>query len=414
MKKDLTRILKCLLCNSKKLNVFLNLGKIPITNILLKKKSTVGIPTLKILVCRKCWHAQVEMYPNAKKVYVDKYSYHTKFNRSMSGHFRKYIADVKKATLLKKNDLIIDIGGNDGVLLDNFKKKKFTNLLNIEPNINAVKNSRYIGVKAENLFFNKETSEFIKNKYGMSKIIFSTNTFGNIDNLNNFVDGIYNIMDDKSVFIFENPYLLRTLEQVQFDTMYYEHVSYFSVSPLVKFFNSKNMELFKCIETKIHGGSMMYFVKKNSSKKITSNIKKFLKKEKKSKLNKIETYKAFAAKVMDKKNKIQTLLKSIKKNKKKIIAYGASDRGTVFMNYCKISNNEVAYVVDKNTKKIGYLTPGNYLKIKSIKNLYMDRPEYVLLNAWNFKDEILKQFKQNMLKTKVIIPFPIIKIVNCN
>ena len=124
MKKDLTRILKCLLCNSKKLNVFLNLGKIPITNILLKKKSTVGIPTLKILVCRKCWHAQVEMYPNAKKVYVDKYSYHTKFNRSMSGHFRKYIADVKKVTLLKKNDLIIDIGGNDGVLLDNFKKKK--------------------------------------------------------------------------------------------------------------------------------------------------------------------------------------------------------------------------------------------------------------------------------------------------
>ncbi len=127
MKKDLTKISKCLLCNSKKLNVFLNLGKIPITNILLKKKSTVEIPTLKILVCRECWHVQVEMCPNAKKVYVDKYFYHTKYNRSMSRHFRKYIAYVKKVTLLKKNDLIIDIGGNDGVLLDNFKKKKFIN-----------------------------------------------------------------------------------------------------------------------------------------------------------------------------------------------------------------------------------------------------------------------------------------------
>ena len=414
MEKDLNKISKCLLCNSKKLKKFLDLGKVPITNVLLKKKNNKKIPSLKILVCVNCWHAQVEKYPNAKKVYVNKYSYHTKFNLSMFGHFNKHITHVSKITELKKNDLIIDIGGNDGVLLINFKKKKFTNLLNIEPNINAVRNSKNIGIRSENLFFNKETSQIIKRKYGLGKVIFSTNTFGNIDNLKNFVDGVYNMMDEKSIFVFENPYLLKTLKGLQFDTMYYEHVSYFSVSPLVKFFRSKNMELFKCIETKIHGGSMIYFVRKNKSKVETANVKKFMNSEKKFQLNNIKVYKEFSKKVINKKNDIQKLLKNIKKDNKSIVAYGASDRGTVFMNYCKISRKEIDYVVDKNTKKIGYLSPGNFLEIKSVNNLYKDKPDYVLLNAWNFKDEIVKQFKQNKLKTKIIIPFPNIKILNCD
>lgn len=411
MKYSLTKISNCLLCNSQRLKVFLNLGKIPITNILFKKKIINKIPKLKILICKNCWHSQVEKYPNAKKTYVKQYSYHTKFNLSMIKHFDKQIGQIKKLTNIKKNDLIIDIGGNDGVLLNNFKIKKYNNLLNIEPNINAVRNCKKLSIRSENIFFNKKNSLKIKKKYGEAKIIFSTNTFGNIDNINDFVDGISNVMNENSIFIFENPYLLKTLQQTQFDTMYYEHVSYFSISPLVKFFKSKNMELFKCTETNIHGGSMMYFVRKRKTNKLSKNIKRLLTIEKRFKLNKFSTYQKFAKKVKIKKNEISELLKKIKSQKKSIIAYGASDRGTVFMNYCNITNKEINFVVDKNDQKIGYLSPGINLRIKNISELYKVKPDYVLLNAWNFKDEILKQFKNNGLKTKIILPFPEVKII---
>ena len=412
MNYNLTKISNCLLCNSQNLKVFLNLGKIPVTNILSKTKTKNKIPNLKILICKNCWHAQVEKFPNATKTYINKYSYHTKFNHSMIEHFNKQINQIKKVIELKKKDLIIDIGGNDGILLNNFKIKKYKNLLNIDPSINATKNSQKLGIRSENMFFNSKSSSLIKKKYGIAKVIFSTNTLGNIDSLDDFINGVSNIMDENSIFVFENPYLLKTLQQTQFDTMYYEHVSYFSVTPLVKFFKSKNMELYKCIQTKIHGGSMMYFVRKKITNKPTKNINTFLLKEKKFKLNKITTYQRFEEKVKIKKNKIIKLLKKIRIQKKNVIAYGASDRGTVFMNYCKISNNEVDFIVDKNDKKIGYLSPGNDLRIMNLNALYKAKPDYVLLNAWNFKDEILEQFKRNGLKTKVILPFPQVNIIN--
>jgi len=400
----------CRLCQSKKLHKFLKLGKIPITNQLSKKNKKLEYPSLNIVVCKNCWHVQSGCVPNSSNFYRDNYTYHTRFIKTINDHFFKNAKKITKKFKLKKNDLVIDIGGNDGTYLKHFKKiNKNIRTLCIEPTTATSNYAKKIGLDVYQNFFNYKNSSFIKKKYGTPKIILCTNSFGNIDDIKDFTNGLANIMDDKTIFIFENPYLKETLRTNQFDTMYYEHVSYFSISPLVNFFSRFNLEMFNVEKTKVHGGSIMVYVKKKINKnKRYLKIIKIIKEEKTYGLNRLSTYLKFSNKINTIKKTLVNLVNKISK-KHTIVAYGASDRGMVLLNYCKLGSKQINFVVDKNPFKHNYYYSGTGLKINDVAQLIKINPEYILLTAWNFHKEIIKYLRYKV-KSKFIIPLPSVKI----
>ena len=406
MFKNVLKTKKCRLCNSKKIWPFLNLGRIPVSNELSKIRKKELYPILKILVCKNCWHVQSGSVPISKNVYKKNYSYHTRFSSTIKGHFKKNAKKIIKKFKIENDDLVIDIGGNDGTYLSNFNNiNNKIKTLCVEPTIETSNYAKKKGIDVLQKFFNFRTSNLIKKKYGLPKIILCTNSFGNIDNLNEFMRGIQNICNDNTIFIFENPYLIDTLNGIQFDTMYYEHVSYFSISPLVKFFKKYHMEIVNYEKTKVHGGSIMVYVKKSlKQKKVNKKIKNILILEKKFGLNKILTYKKFSKNVEKVKIKINKIVDNILKAGNSIIAYGASDRGIVLLNYTKIDNKKLNYIVDKNPHKLGNYYSGTGMKIFNVDKIIKEKPNYIFLTAWNFKSEIIKYLKSVGLKSKFIIP----------
>ena len=267
------------------------------------------------------------------------------------------------------------------------------------------------GIQVFRDFFNLKNSKIIKEKHGTPKIILCTNTFGAINDMNEFVSGIANIIDDKSVFIYENPYVLDTFKGLQFDTMYYEHISYFAVSPMAKFFNKFGLEIFDYSKSKIHGGSMMVFVRKRKNIKNSKKISTILNYEKLHKFNTIIPYKKFSTNVQNLRTKLNHMIRNIKNSNKTIAAYGASDRGLTLLNYCKLGNKQIDYMIDVNTFKQNLYFSGTKLKIFGLNKLIKNEPDYLLLSAWNFKDEIIKSLKKLKVKSKFIIPLPNPKIL---
>lgn len=414
MKQKVIKTKNCRLCKSKKLFSFLDLGQIPVSNEITKNIKNEKFPKLQIVVCRVCWHVQSGSVPISTNVYKNNYYYHTRFSSTITKHFKKNAKKIVRNYKLKNHDFIIDIGGNDGTFLNQFKNLNNTfKTLCVEPTIETSNYAKKLGIEVFQKFFNYKNSKIIKKKYGVPKIILCTNSFGNIDNLHEFMKGIKNITNNETIFIFENPYLVDTLKGIQFDTMYYEHVSYFSISPLIKFFKKFDMEIINYEKTKVHGGSILVCVRRLIKKKSNLfKIKKIIDKEKKYGLNKILIYKKFSSKVKKIKYKINILLENLIKKNKKIIAYGASDRGLVLLNYCGIKNNQIKYVVDKNPFKHNKYYNGTGMKIKKIELLKKEKPDYIFLTAWNFKNEIINSLKKMGLKCKYIIPLKEPKILD--
>jgi hypothetical protein len=417
MKKILRITKKCILCGQNKLTTFLKLGKIPKKNGEKKVTPRKNLPNLNMKVCSNCWHVQAGSVP-LPDFYVKDYTYHTRFSETAKKHFKQRTLQINKKFNLKKNDLIIDIGGNDGTFLKNFKNlKKGLKTLCVDPTFKTSNFAKKLGIGVFRDFFGLNTSEQIKKKYGSPKIILCTNTFGAINDMNDFVSGLKNLMDDNTIFIYENPYLIDTLNGLQFDTMYYEHISYFALNPMQKFFKTFNMKIIDYSKSKIHGGSMMVFVQKDTKKMIKKNsirVLSAINNEKKLGFNKIKIYSKFEFQVMNFKKEVRKLIFKIKKTKKKIACYGASDRGLTLINYLKLDKKHFAFVADRSPFKQGLYFSGTGLKIYDPKILLKKdtKIEYIFLTAWNFKSEIINYFKRNKKKFKFIVPLPVPKIFN--
>ena len=417
MKKILKTTKKCVLCQKKDLITFLKLGKIPKKNAEKNKTQKKKLPTLNICVCSRCWHVQAGSVP-LPEFYVKNYTYHTRFSNTVKKHFWQRTLLINKKFNLKKNDLIIDIGGNDGTFLKNFRYlKKKVNTLCVDPTFKTTNFAKKIGINVYRDFFGLKTSKLIKEKYGTPKIILCTNTFGAINDMHDFVSGLNEIMDENTIFIYENPYLLDTFKGLQFDTMYYEHISYFSLNPMQKFFKIFNMKIIDYSKSKIHGGSMMVFVQKNTKKIIKNNFSKVLagiNNEKKNGFTNRKVYLKFSDRVLNFKKQARKVVLKINNLGKKIACYGASDRGLTLINYLELDKKNFEFVVDQNPFKQGLYFSGTGLKIydpKILLNNYK-KIEYIFLTAWNFKNEIINYFKKKNKKFKFIVPLPIPKIAN--
>ncbi len=408
---------KCRLCKSTNLKIFLDLGHHPPSDQFIKEKKideNIEYYPLKVNNCMSCGFKQLSYVVDPKILYQEDYPYESSLTKDGNNHFKEFANSCKKDFFLKETDLVIDVGSNVGNLLSHFQKIGIK-ILGVDPakNICQIANKR--GIRTINSFFNKKICHKIKKIYGHPKIITGSNVFAHIDNLDDFFKNIKTLLRSDGILIIEVPYFLNLIRNLEYDTIYHEHLSYITLLPLIKYLNKKNLEIFDVEEKDIHGGSIRIFIAFKKEFKKSNRLKNILFKEKRAKLNDMKNLLRFSKKVKENRIQLVNLLLKLKKKNKKIIALSAPAKGMTLLNYCKIDKDLIDFATEKSQLKINTFTPGVNIKVFPDSEIYKKKPDYALILAWNFYREIIKNNK-NFFKIggKFIVPIPKPRIINKN
>jgi len=401
---------KCRICSSKNLKIILDLGEQPPSNSFLdidELNSPESKFPLRLFWCKDCY--LVQLLDIVDKEYLFKnYFYMTSASKPIVDHFKKYAQDVYQEFLQEDNSFVVEIGSNDGSLLKEFKKLG-TSILGIEPATNLSELANQSNVTTKNTFFSSEVSKEIIKSRDVSVVI-ANNVIAHIENLQDLMNGIKILIGNNGVFIFEVPYLVDLIENLEFDTIYHEHLSYFSILPLLKLVKQFGLEIFDIKKQLVHGGTLRIFVSQKDNYPINNSVNVFLNEEHKLGLDKIEFYHKFSTNVEELKKNLLKLLTQLKKENKSLLGYGAPAKGNVLLNYCGINTNFLDCIIDTTPLKQGKYTPGMHIPIIPPKNL--KNTDVALLLAWNYESEILlkeKIFRENGGKFLIPLPKPIIK-----
>ena len=406
-KKDCVAIKFCRLCNSKNLTRVFDLGQTPLANSYSKNKISKKLKKypLKLNYCNNCGHLQLTHSIKPSKMFSN-YLYKSNTSKKNLIHFKNYANDIKKK--LKNNSAkILDIASNDGTFLNFFEKKRFFRL-GIDPAKNLKKLSLKKNITQIDDFFTEKKSQNIKKEYGKFDIITANHVCAHVENLNDFFKGVQNLLKDDGLFIFEVSYRASVLKKNTFDTIYHEHLDYHALSPILRFVKKFNLNVVDFKTPNAQGGSLRIYTSKNKDVKNSKKIKKQILKEKK-KLNLFNpgTYKKFESKVITCKNKLNFLIKSYIKKNMTIAGYGAAAKTTTFLNFFKIQEKNIKYIVDDNKLKQGLCIPGTNIKIVKPSYLYKKKIDILIIFAWNYSEIIINKNKNFKKKGgKFLIPFP--------
>lgn len=403
----------CQICSSKKIKNIMFFGFLPPVNDL-EKIGTLSSHhnrfPLNLVKCNDCGHVQLDTIVSKEILFPFSYPYLSGTTKILNENFSDLYKESKKIIGIKENDLIIDIGSNDGTLLKNFKKANLE-VLGIEPSqAGEIANNNGISTIID--YFNDKIVKKIKKKYKKPKIITATNVFAHIENPNSIVMLIKKLLGAESVFISESHYLLPLLKTLQYDTIYHEHLRYYHLSSLIKLFSLNGLEVFHAKKIPTHGGSIRVYTSLKGKYKKTNQFKKILSEEKFSGLDKPEVYENFKKQIISSKFKLLKILIEIKKKKKRIFGVGAPSRASTLANFTGIDENLVDCILEvKNSNKLNKYLPGTLIPILDEKIILKDSPNYLLIFSWHIKKELISIFKKKGFKGSFIIPLPTPKII---
>ena len=402
------------MCNESNLELFLDLGFIPKVDRFLTleelNQPEIFYP-LKVFLCRNCGLAQLGYIIPAKELFNENYAYESSTTKSRRENHYQLADYVCEKFTIPKNSLVVDIGSNVGVLLECFKNNGMR-IMGVDASENIVEKANANGIKTILGFFNQGIVDKILNKNGNALVVTATNVFAHIQDYKSFMIALKKLLTDNGIFVFQVPHFLRLLKNTEYDTIYHEHITYFSLKPMVKFFERYEMELFDVIETEIDGGSIRCFVVNKGTYPTSENIKKILDEEEDEGIYSIERLKKFAKDVRQQKKELNELLLKLKQEGKTVIGVGAPAKGVTMINYCKIDADVLKYITEKAPLKIGKFTPGMHIPIVPDEMLIKDKPDYAIIFAWNFAKEIMKNLKSYSNNGgKFIIPIPRPQIV---
>ena len=402
---------RCQISKKKDLKRILSLGYLPPVNdyqpINSRKKEEVFFPA-ELMYSKSSGLAQLGTIVNKEIIFPKEYPYTSSTTKILRDNFKELYEESSKLLRLEKKDLIIDIGSNDGNLLSNFKNKH--RVLGITPELIgklAIKK----GIDTLINYFDNSTAKQILKKYGKAKLITATNVFAHIDNVDNVMKNILKILDKKGVFISESHYLVSLIKTVQYDTIYHEHMRYYSLTSLNYLFKKYNLKIFYAKKIPTHGGSIRVYVSRENVYKTHSSVKKILKLEDKFLTQK--TFDKFKNDVVTSKVKLYSLLQKLRGQNKTIFGVGAPSRAATLVNYVGLNEDIVQNILEINgSYKIGKYMPGTNIPIVNEKIVKKQKPNYLLLLSWHISKTLIKTFKKNGYKGKFIIPLPIPKVIS--
>ena len=403
-----SEIKKCRYCHGSNIKMFLDYGMMPLVNNLLSSESNCNHDPkfpLNLYFCKSCGLVQIGSIVHPEKMFSN-YLYFSSTSSTFCQHGFDFASLMKTRFNLDNNSFVVEIASNDGAVLKSFKELGIP-FLGVDPAENIVKLANEKGIKTKCAYFNSKIAEEIAVDSGKADLIYGMNVFAHIPEIHDFVLGVKKILKDNGVIVIEAPYIIDFIKKVEFDTVYHEHVNYLGLHAMTNLFKQFDLELFDAQWVDIHGGSMRYFFCKRGIQRISENVHHFLNSEKEAGLFNEQTYLDFAQKVFNLKEDLLILLQKLKSQGKKIVAYAASAKGIVLLNYCGIGGDYIDFVVDKSVYKQNHFIPGVNLEIKDPKLILDEQPDYILLLAWNFKKEIMAEQKEYLAKGgKFIIPIP--------
>lgn len=403
--------MNCRACNSKIIKFF-SLGEMPLVNSFLRKEE---IPQerkfdLSVGFCPKCYLVQLFNTVSPEELFRN-YIYFSSTSKLFLEHCKEIAQYLTKRLNLNSESLVLEIGSNDGTQLQYFKELGIQ-ILGIDPALNIAEVANKRGIPTIVEFFNYNFAKKSKEEKNIqADLVFGANVLAHVPKIVDFVKGVKIILKPKGTAVFEFPYIKGLMEN-KFDTIYHEHVFYYSLIALVNLFKKADLEIYDIEMTPMQGGSLRLFISHSGNFPISESVNNLINQELSDNFDKIETYQKMSENIRELKNELISLLKKLKKEGKHIAAYSAPAKGNVLLNYFGIGKNYLDFIVDKSEAKQGLYTPGTHLLVCPPEKIYQEKPDYLLILAWNLKDEIIEQLKDfHDSGGKFIIPIPKVEII---
>lgn len=398
----------CRSCGSTHSLPVIDLGLQPLANNLLRPED-IGKPEprfpLAVFVCSDCWLMQITDTVPPVDLFSD-YIYFSSFSDAMLRHAKaavqKHIAEKK----LGKESFVIEIASNDGYLLKNFVDAGVP-CLGFEPAVNIAEVARNNGVETHCEFFGQNTASALRDQKGRADLILGNNVFAHAPDTNDFVAGVAELLKPDGWVVFEFPYGVEMIEKVEFDTIYHEHVYFFTLTPLVSLFARHGMEVFHVERLPIHGGSLRLYACQIGAEAIRATVTETLDAETRLGVTGAAYYERFSEQAAKVKADMITFLAEQKAAGKRVAAYGASAKGSTLLNYIGEAAGSLEFIADRSTYKQGRLSPGLHIPILPAEELAARAPDYAVLLVWNFAEEVMAQQKDFRAKGgRFVIPLP--------
>lgn len=403
----------CRFCNSQLVNSFIDLGMSPLANSLIDHNMLVSKESfypLHAFVCDRCFLVQLEEFESPANIFSD-YVYFSSYSETWVKHAEDYVEMITRRFGFNTNTQVIEIASNDGYLLQFFKKKNIP-ILGIEPARNIAKVAEEKGIPTIIKFFGIDTAKELLLMSKQADLLLGNNVLAHVPNLNDFVSAMKILLKKDGIITMEFPHLLHLILENQFDTIYHEHFSYFSLFVVQQIFSYHGLSIFDVDELQTHGGSLRIYAKHaDNNDSIPQSVKNILEKEEKSGLKEISTYVNFQNKVDGVKQDLCNFLITAKKEGKKIVCYGAPAKGNTLLNYCGVTSDLIDYTVDRSPHKQGLYLPGTHIPIRHPDTIKETKPDYLLILPWNLKDEIMAQMSYiRNWDGKFVTPIPKVKV----
>ena len=406
---------KCRFCGNLLRVSVADLGMSPVSNDYIKPERLSSMEPfypLHAYVCEQCWLVQLEQFQAADDIFSDEYAYFSSFSESWLEHARQYSLKVIERFGLNQDSQVVEIASNDGYLLRNFKDKGIK-ILGVEPCANVAEAAEKIGIPSLKMFFGVKTAEQMVKDGIRADLIVGNNVLAHVPDLNDFVKGMKILLSPQGVITMEFPHLKKLIEFNQFDTIYHEHFSYFSLVTVEKVFAESGLTIFDVEEISTHGGSLRIFARHDSDtgKPVLEGVDILRDQEVEAGFKDTGIYMRYAEQVRETKRKLLSFLIEAKRLGKTIVGYGAPAKGNTLLNYCGIRNDFIDYTVDLSPHKQGLFLPGTHVPIFTPERIDETKQEYVQILPWNLKDEVMTQMSHiREWGGQFVVPIPELQV----
>ena len=403
----------CRICKNERLVKFLSLGNQPHCNSFLRAEELDGPEPrwpLDLLYCEDCHLVQLTHVVDADVMFRN-YVYVSGTTKTLTEHFRRSAEELVAAFAPPQGSLVVDVGSNDGTFLQQFKDLGMR-VIGVDPATNIAKMANERGIPTVNDYFGEAAARRIRAEHGPAQLMTAAGVFFHIDDMDDVCRGVYELLDDRGVFHVQAIYLGGMLEQNSFDNVYHEHVSYYTLGPLIRLFGRFGMTVFDVGHSPIHGGSLLVYVCKDGAHPVRESVARQLEHERAMGWDTLAPYQEFAVRVERLRADLLEMLRDLKAQGKRIAAYGAPAKGNTLLNYCQIGTDTLDYAAERAPLKIGLYTPGMHLPVIDEAEAMQNPPDYFLLLPWNFGDELIKKnLAYRNAGGRFIVPIPTPHIV---